>query len=59
MPNANYYRLKAEACAKIADDEKVAWDVRAQYRELERAWLECAIEAQSIEAQITKKASCR
>jgi hypothetical protein len=57
MSRANYYRLKAAACAKIADDGKVAWDIRAQYRELERAWLECAIETQAIDEQITKKHS--
>ena len=54
MSRANYCRLKATACERIAGDETVAWEIRAQYRELARAWHECAIEAEWMEEQARK-----
>lgn len=51
MSKANYYRIKSAACVKIAEDAKVSWEIRAQYRELANAWKECAIEAEWIEAR--------
>jgi hypothetical protein len=54
MSRASYYRLKATACERIAGDETVTWEIRAQYRELARAWLECAIEAEWVEEQARK-----
>jgi len=57
VPKAAHYRLKAAACARISDDHAVAWEIRAQYRELARAWTECAIEAEWIEEQVRKSRS--
>jgi len=54
MPNANHYRMKAAACRKISEDEAVAWEIRTQYRELARAWDECALEADWLEEQVHK-----
>jgi hypothetical protein len=57
MSKAGYYRLKALACERISEDQSVIWEIRAQYRELARAWNECAREAEWIEEQDRKK-SC-
>lgn len=57
MSKANYYRLKAAACERIADDQSVVWEIRAQYRELARAWGECAREAEWIEERVRKSRS--
>ena len=54
MTKANHYRLKAQACERIAEDKSVVWEIRAQYRELCRAWNECALEADWIEEQVRK-----
>jgi hypothetical protein len=54
VSKASYYRLKAMTCERIAEDQSVAWEIRAQYRELARAWGECAREAQWIEEQACK-----
>jgi hypothetical protein len=54
VSKANHYRLKAAACARIAEDQAVAWEIRAQYRELARAWSECAAEADWIDEQVRK-----
>lgn len=51
MSKASYYRLKAAACERIAEDQAAVWEIRAQYRELARAWGECAREAEWIEEQ--------
>lgn len=51
MSKASYYRMKAAACERIAEDQSVVWEIRAQYRELALAWSECALEAEWIEEQ--------
>jgi hypothetical protein len=57
VSKANYYRLKASACERISQDASVDWEIRAQYRELARAWNECALEADWIEEQVRKSRS--
>jgi hypothetical protein len=57
VSKASYYRLKAGACERIAGDPSVVWEIRAQYRELARAWNECAREAEWIEEQVRKNHS--
>ncbi len=54
MSKAGYYRLKAAACERIAEDQNVIWEIRAQYRELARVGTECAREADWIEDQVRK-----
>lgn len=54
MSKASYYRLKALTCERIAEDQSMAWEIRAQYRELGRAWSECAREAEWIDEQVRK-----
>jgi hypothetical protein len=54
VSKASYYRLKALACERIAEDQSALWEIRAQYRELARAWSECAREAEWIEEQVRK-----
>ncbi len=54
MLKASYYRLKALTCERIAEDQSVIWEIRAQYRELARAWADCAREAELIEEQVRK-----
>lgn len=46
--------MKAAACIGIAEDTTVSWEIRTQYRELARAWDECANEADWIEEQVRK-----
>ncbi len=55
MLKSSHYRTKAAACSKIAEDETVSWEIRAQYRELALAWNECAIEADWIDEQVRKR----